>query len=195
MALGRPRNLRATSTRVTTDLAFGIRVPHNAGMRSSKRFAKDPTKPKRTHDERRLATLPSLQPWPQCLRVSDAEYAKRITIAIAMADARANSKRASMWPYLKRALYLAVYHEECRRGKWRARAERGKQKRSARWSAKRFGVFRYQGKAGAIERSDAFTAESRHYTSMHKDALDPITYPHTWLAPLGFAIQEARRTQ
>jgi len=212
-------------------------------MRSKTRFSRT-DKPKVTHEDRRIqrATSYCWDGWEKMNATQRNDRTKLAAHELAEQDAREYWKNHKLPSWMKRADYLAVFDAECRRGKWRARAERGKLKRAQRKKAKRFGSYRYLVKTGTIELHapmeplptwlapfgmafheainksrptltnaavrSSIDAQTDNYIrglplwdtsllvphgSMEPLPHDSSKYPHTWLAPLGIAIQEARR--
>ena len=114
---------RTNQPKTRTDLATFASRPYLVRMRSRKRFAKDPTKPKLTHEERRASTFGdrrerTFHPSERDAAVIDVHFEFK--------------KRAGLDSWMKRAVYLREFGRKCRRGKWRARAERGRDKRHYR---------------------------------------------------------------
>lgn len=103
-------------------------------MRSRATFS---DKPKRTPEDRRCATEPE---WLTMLsRLLGAEY-RACVASVTRTEAEKAScgyeRRAFLLPWMKRSEYLRAYDAEIRRGKWRDRRERGRQKRKDRAFAK-----------------------------------------------------------
>lgn len=101
-------------------------------MRRRKKFS---DRPKRTHEERRKATEPEwLKDLGEMFGVNHEVYVLAMTRYGAAVSSHGFERRASLSPWMKRSEYLRAYDQEIRRGKWRQRQERGREKR--RWKAR-----------------------------------------------------------
>jgi hypothetical protein len=101
-------------------------------MRHGQKFSE---RPKRTHEERRLARIPlqlfgTIGGSPISARVLAIQWGAWDGICF-------HRRSGSITSWMKRAHYLKGFTSTVRRGKWAARAKRGKEKR--RWQTVRIG--------------------------------------------------------